>query len=963
MRRVYTTLLFTLLVSVGCAPFEAPDLNCEANQRVQAGSCIVCEPGTRNEPGDDPTGRDTVCDAVLCVVNKHVSAHKCVECAPGSSNSAGDDASGDDTSCQVEVCETNEHVIDHQCVVCPRGFNRLAGDRATGSNTACEPDLCEENFFVQHNVCAMCDRGTSNEAGDDPKGGDTLCDPVFCRADEYVTSNTCLTCPPGSFNAAGDEASGDDTTCETVYCAKNEFVQHNICQPCAAGFVNEPGDDASGQNTSCDEQRCEQGFHVLANRCVRCMAGSTRPAGDIATGQDTRCQSIRCAEDEYVLDNTCVACPPGTVNEPGDDASMDNSACKSVTCPVDTFVEDNRCVPCAAGATNLAGDDSSGPDTVCDATLCASNQHVEQNTCVPCPPGATNLAGDDSTGENTSCDLVLCRIDERVQDNQCLRCQPGATNSPGDDATGTNTTCDATLCTTNEHVQNNQCVVCPAGSTNIAGDNATNSNTSCDPVLCLEDEYVQSNTCVACASDLVNLAGDSAAGPDTACDQDPCLPIFGALCRNIALQDMTPSASQLSDSIGDVVVLDGDTLAVGAPSISHGSGAVYVFSRMGTTWTQQAYIEPSLTQLQRIRFGASLALNGDTLVVGSPQDSSDATGINGDPNNNRASWSGAVWVFTRTGTTWTQQAYIKASPVNPGSALGSAADSGGKFGSSVAFDGDTLAVGAPGEDSNITTIQGSGGVYVFTRSGTIWTQQAFIKPSTVNADQRFGISVALDGDTLVAGSPYEHSHNTAGSAWVFVRTGATWTQQAQIQQPNWNRTYWEGFSENLALNGDTLVVGSPQDTSDATGINGDPNNVRATGSGAVWVFTRTGTTWTQQAYIKASNTTSGYEFGSSVALDDDTLVVGSSQERSNATNINGDDHASVAHTASGAAYVFTRTGTVWTQQAYIKPPIYTPLAYFGAAVAFDNGRLCVGTGPSHVAQQPSGRGRIWCWLN
>jgi trimeric autotransporter adhesin len=155
-------------------------------------------------------------------------------------------------------------------------------------------------------------------------------------------------------------------------------------------------------------------------------------------------------------------------------------------------------------------------------------------------------------------------------------------------------------------------------------------------------------------------------------------------------------------------------------------------------------------------FGDSVALSGDTLAVGASGEGSAAQGVGGDQANNTASDSGAVYVFQRSGTTWLQEAYLKAS--NTGA--------GDLFGTSVALSGDTLAVGAFREDSGARGVGGdqddnsasdSGAVYVFRRSGTVWQQEAYIKASNTGADDYFGYSVALSGDTLAVGAPYEDS--------------------------------------------------------------------------------------------------------------------------------------------------------------------------------------------------------------
>jgi ABC-type transporter Mla maintaining outer membrane lipid asymmetry permease subunit MlaE len=204
-------------------------------------------------------------------------------------------------------------------------------------------------------------------------------------------------------------------------------------------------------------------------------------------------------------------------------------------------------------------------------------------------------------------------------------------------------------------------------------------------------------------------------------------------------------------------------------------------------------------------------------------------------------------------------------------------------------------------------------VYVFTRTGTVWTQEAYIKASNTGAGDQFGISVALSGDTLAVGARNESSNAVgingaqnndlalnSGAVYVFTRTGTVWTQQAYLKASNTGAN--DTFGSSVALSGDTLAVGASLESSNATGIGGDQNNDLAPGSGAVYVFTRTGTVWTQQAYIKASNTGANDFFGISVALSGDTLAVGANSEASNAVGINGNQNDNQLAN-SGAVYV------------------------------------------------------------
>jgi hypothetical protein len=202
------------------------------------------------------------------------------------------------------------------------------------------------------------------------------------------------------------------------------------------------------------------------------------------------------------------------------------------------------------------------------------------------------------------------------------------------------------------------------------------------------------------------------------------------------------------------------------------SGAVYVYKRTGSTWAQEAYIKASNNDASD-SFGASVSLDGDTIVVGATNEDSATTAIiNGTtaPDNDSSSNSGAVYVYKRTGSNWAQEAYIKASN-------NSAAD---LFGYSVSIDNDTLVVGAYLESSDQRTITngttaastdnsmaGTGAVYVYKRSGSTWTQQAYIKASNNDVDDNFGEVVSIDGDTIALGVQLEDSSQTT------ITNGAT----------------------------------------------------------------------------------------------------------------------------------------------------------------------------------------------
>jgi hypothetical protein len=301
---------------------------------------------------------------------------------------------------------------------------------------------------------------------------------------------------------------------------------------------------------------------------------------------------------------------------------------------------------------------------------------------------------------------------------------------------------------------------------------------------------------------------------------------------------------------------DGSTLAISAPNedgLATNSGAVYVFTRSGATWAQQAYLKASNTGAGDF-FGVAVRLSGDgsTLAVGAFREDSAATGVNGDQADNLAPDAGAVYVFTRSGASWSQQAYVKASN----------AEARDEFGLHLALsgDGNTLAVGARGEASASTGIGGietdnsaneSGAVYVFTRSGATWAQQAYVKASNTQNGDRFGRAVALnsDGNVLVVAAVDESSEATgidgnqatnraslSGAAYEFVRSGAAWTQVRYIKASNTGAADFFGWSVALSSDASTLAIGAPDEDSAATGVDGNQADESALSAGAVYVF-------------------------------------------------------------------------------------------------------------------------------
>lgn len=397
----------------------------------------------------------------------------------------------------------------------------------------------------------------------------------------------------------------------------------------------------------------------------------------------------------------------------------------------------------------------------------------------------------------------------------------------------------------------------------------------------------------------------------------------------------------VNSSLGNSVALsrDGNTLAVGGRDAST-AGAVYIFIRQGQTWTQETYVKASNTSIND-SFGTSVSLSndGNTLAVGSYLEDSLGTGINGSQGSiaENSSNRGAAYVFIRRSGAWSQQAYVKSDAGHDNAYFGRALCLNG--------DGNTLAVGATGERTGGID---AGAVYVFTRSGDAWSQQAFIKPSSILPGAHFGAALTLDsdGNTLAVGAPDEYNSAPLGGAvYLFLRGGNSWSQQTRVHASN--TAALDGFGYAVALSGDGnhLAVGAIAEKSAATGVDGNPSDNSASGAGAVYVFARANN-WAQQTYLKASNTDANDSFGYALAFNQDgsLLAVGAEMEASAANGVGG-NQADNSASAAGAVYVFAHDSGVWKQQNYVKAANTAANDLFGLSLGLssDGNSLAVAT--------------------
>jgi hypothetical protein len=382
----------------------------------------------------------------------------------------------------------------------------------------------------------------------------------------------------------------------------------------------------------------------------------------------------------------------------------------------------------------------------------------------------------------------------------------------------------------------------------------------------------------------LSTVGRVPAGLQQALDQSLDPPIQQA--------ELTASGGASGDNFGYSVAVDGDTAVVGAPHAESSTGTAYVFTDSGGSWVQSAELSaPGASE-----FGWSVAISGGTIAVGAP---------------GPAAGSGAVYVFTGSGGTWSTPTVVNAAGAN-------------FFGSSVALAGGTLVVGA----SDGAGASADGHVFVFTDSGGPWAQQAELDGDPTGA---FGWSVATDGDTVVVGEPFAAigSGSANGKAYVFTGAGGTWSAPTVLTASD--AATGDQFGGSVAVSGGTAVIG-------AVGKNDH--------AGAAYVFTA-GSGWTQQAELAASDGGANDQFGASVALSGGNLLVGAF------------GHNPVVGNFVGVAYLFSGAGASWPQQAELSANDAADQDHFGWSVAMSGSTLLVGadlknneTGAAYVFGTP-----------
>lgn len=333
------------------------------------------------------------------------------------------------------------------------------------------------------------------------------------------------------------------------------------------------------------------------------------------------------------------------------------------------------------------------------------------------------------------------------------------------------------------------------------------------------------------------------------------------------------------------VAIDGDTALIGCPgaaSVAFGAGEAHVYRRVGAAWVEEdVLVAPDASSGDN--FGVSVAIDGDTAVIGARNDA-------------MAGGLGSAYVFVRTGSNWDfQQKLIASDDGTPTQA----------FGTDVAVAGDTAVIGAFG-----------GEAFVFTRTSGVWTEQQRLTPGVGVVGSGFGAYVDTDGDTIVVGANRDDDNGeSAGAAHVFVHSGGAWTLQQKISADD--GMPYDNFGAAVSIEGDTLLIGA--NLADDPGLS----------AGSMYIFDRSGGTWTQQPGIVASDAFQAEEFGVAVAVSGDLAIVGAER----------DDNGAVD---TGAAYLFSRTLSAWGEKEKLFSGVFASSQYFGRSVSISGQYAVIG---------------------
>ena len=359
-------------------------------------------------------------------------------------------------------------------------------------------------------------------------------------------------------------------------------------------------------------------------------------------------------------------------------------------------------------------------------------------------------------------------------------------------------------------------------------------------------------------------------------------------------QELTASDGAAGDYFGGCISVSGDTAVIGAPGKNGFQGAAYVFVESGGVWSLQQELTAS-DGVANDQFGAIPSVSGDTALIA-------AMGKNGG--------RGAVYVFVRSGGVWKQQQELTASDGAPGD----------NFGYFVSLSGSSAVVAAPGQNAF------QGAAYVFTQSGGTWSQQQKLTAADGAANDQFGDSVSVSGNTMLIGAPFKTvvastTGYLQGAAYVFVESGGVWSQQQELTASDGVSGDFLGYS--VSVSGDTALLGAMN---------------RNSAQGAAYVFMRSGTTWSQQQELTASDGAASDQFGYFVSLSGGMALIGA---LGNTVGSNA---------KQGAAYVFAQNGGLWGRQQELTASDGQAGDYFGRFASVSGNTAVIGASAGNNGQ-------------
>jgi len=933
--------------------------------------------------GVDCCERDEDCDnGLFCDGVERCSASVCV---------SGDSVACDDSiACTEDICDEN----NNSCAFLPSDEDDDGHTDASCLDLNNEPlgddcdDLDAQRFPGNHEACDAegvdedCDPRTFGAKDDD---GDRSIDGACFNVDNNGTRFGGLDCDDSNLAIHGRQlelCDGLDNDCDLIV---DEYPTE------VAWYLDADGDGFGAGSDVLESCMPLSGRSILGTDCAD-DAPSVHPAAvELCDGLDNDC--------DLGVDESLTDC-----NTTGEPVVPIVDACLN---GLDDCNEYALCTDSSEGFTCTCGDgfrgDGHGPAGCRDINECAAG------AVLACGVGATSClnglgsyacfcgTGFGGTGSPACTDIDECLVDNGGCDSArtCTNSAPGRTCdacSAGYVAVGA-TACAPVLTSLTPSAGVLAPMLTPSMTDYVLRAGLVNEAITLIPTaapgvtITINGQLVVSGS--VWQSPSLSL-GDTVVGIVLSEPQRPARYYTLTIRRPAQVTYAKASFPDSDDVFGAYVSLsdDGNTLAVSATeedsaatgvngdasdNTASSAGAVFVFQRTSTGWMQQAYLKASNAEAND-RYGRSVVLSGDgnTLAVNGYFEDSASGGINGDQSNNAATDSGAVYIYSRSGSTWTQTAYIKTD-----TPLGIHL-----FGNhlSLSYDGNVLVAGAVQDDSGAAgvfptyrlsgTVSEAGAAYVFERSSGVWAQTAYLKASNPGSLDYFGgrVVVSRDGSTIAVSAQGEASNATgingdqanntmtrAGAVYMFVRGGTSWQQQAYVKAPNPDAQDNFGSSLSLSADGNVLAAGALGEASNAPGINGLQSNNAAAGAGAVYLFSRSGVTWTTDTYVKASNTGAADAFGAAVALSSDgtRLAVGATGEASAASGVDGNQFDNT-RSGAGAVYLFARDAGGWTQTTYVKSENPDSGDSFGQSVALSTDGVTLAVGAPNEDSATSG---------